>query len=165
MPSECGTCTGDGVLWCSIRDELDDTNVTPACMRPSLADQIAEAKAEIERLRKEYDIAQDEHEMYKKGARARAHSRRQECQDWRIQCEEADRELAVYTASVKADREIGRLVRGMTFGTELRRTYASLDGTPVWMAMQLVKGCWEFVAMSCKDPAEALRAIQKEIDE
>ena len=63
--------------------------------------ELAEAKAEIERLRKEYDAAKDEHEMYEKGARARAYSRRQECQDWRIQCEEADQELAEAKAEIE----------------------------------------------------------------
>ena len=103
---------------------------------------------------------------------------------WERQCRNAERGLADAKAEIESlckerdalqvammahdrDSEIGRLVRGMPLGTQLRRDCAALDNTPIWMSFRLER-CesgvgWGLVKISTKGPAEALRLIQKEV--
>lgn len=69
----------------------------------------------------------------------------------------AQKKLASYTASVNADAEIGRLVRGMRPWSRLTRGF----GQQYWVAMADEQMPWERVSGMSEDPAEALRAIQE----
>ena len=153
-----------------LRDELRQEMQTSEAAHLTIGRVMREcdkAQAEIGRLRKE---CEDWSRNYG-SARARLIDGRAEIEKLRKDlCEERDtarlrlaRWLDTHSQLV-ADAEIGRLVREMPFQTSLRRTYASLDGTPCWMTFRIVKGCWQYVAMSSNDPAEALSAIQEEGD-
>ena len=107
---------------------------------PLLTDELAEAKARIRRLLKNYREA------------------RLECGRLAAKCDEAKAELACYTASVNADAEIGRLVRRMRDGSRLEK-----DRETYWIHRYLGDGTWRWMNKSepTTDPAEALRAIQE----
>ena len=94
--------------------------------------ELAEAKAEVERLRKLW--------LSERNCSGKLHEERNNAQ----------KELASYTASVNADAEIGRLVRGMRRGGNLR---CSSEG---WVASDYAN-----YGEDADDPAEALRAIQE----
>jgi len=127
-----------------------------------LQERLAEAKAEIERLRKECDIL--------RGTRARAVDARvrarRERNEAMLRLQDVRAELASYTASVNADAEVGQLVRGMALGTRLERTADQVIAPRAgFWGYHCVENKWRFVKGAWDDPAEALRAIQKEVDD
>jgi len=81
---------------------------------------------------------------------------------WMRRCQKLERLLAVQKASI-ADAEIGRLVRGMKWGSKFSVHGYDLS-IPEYMSF-----CWDAaqdgyrLLKQTKDPAEALRAIQKEV--
>lgn len=105
----CGSCKGLGVLWCSIRDSLAGSSVKPACVTASEVTELAEAKAEMERLREERD-----------GVNERLEIRRTLCQSWEGRCHRTERKLA------GAKAEIERLRKELGFSE--RETKARIAG-------------------------------------
>jgi len=128
-----------------------------------LRKELAEAKAELEELRKEYDDAKNAHEAYKTAARDRIYNLRKERDGFRADWgEELRRREGLILAKVaacdaeeamRADAEIGRLVRGMRVGTRLIRGVGGY-GTKETHPCAWFPG-WR------EHPAEALRAIQE----
>lgn len=109
--------------------------------------QVAEAKAEIERLRKERDgFRADLGEELRRRERL-----------IRAKVSACDAKEAMRAAA-----ELGRLVRNMAPGTSLTRLW----GMPRYVAAtrwQKGKYSDKRDTNACADPAEALRAIQKEV--
>ena len=141
----------------------DGAKVRIDCLRKLLA----EAKAEIETLRQEYDAAKDEHEAYKTAARDRIYNLRKECDEWAkkvVAQANAGRLFVVPNQEFEADAEIGRLVRGMREETCLWRggdgCYAARTLLLSALSRPILKSDF-MTGVQSRDPADALRRIQE----
>lgn len=145
MPRECRGCDWHEVLWCSIRARLVGSGVVLPCV--PVDTELAQAKAEIERLRHEVEQIHDRLTHIQ----ARLTTRRDY---WEKRCLKAEQGLARLEIA-SADAEIGRLVRGMRRGSTLIHTGPFVVETD-WVGQHLPD-----IYQWADDPADALRAIQE----
>ena len=135
--------------------------------------ELADAKAEIERLRHQQMIVKERSDrdlQQRKDAECELAEAKAEIERLRQECAETAKAhdlLACYADSLNTDAEIGRLVRGMRSCTRLTRGYVGtywsdqytggdIDAAEGWVGALKV-------SYTVRGPAEALRAIQKEV--
>ena len=152
MPKDCSGCQWQRWAWCSIRDRLVSIGIIPPCVVPT-GDELAEAKAEIERLREALEQTHD----HLTHIRARLTERREY---WEKRCLKAEHSLARLEIT-SADAEIGRLVRGMRIGTRLVRSIDNIYGVDECSQFNQADAEWKWIRGRWRDPAEALRSIQE----
>ena len=130
--------------------------------RTQLRKELAEAKAEIERLRQEYDAAKDEYEAYKTAARDRIYNLRKERDEWAekvVAQANAGTLFVVPNQEFEANAVLGALVRGMGNWTRLVRN--NVGDYFAQTVVNPITGIWKTETPRTGPPAEALRAIQK----